>query len=467
MKKYIINTILCAFLFTSCVENPNVTEEVYLGNPNATSSWVTGLKRQLAITTNTVNINVAITSDNYFNNYTQYSKVFDALQISYIDVDVNTLQADVQALREMATYGIETILPSDESATAEDEAYLYFCLGYANVLGGELFTGLPASNLGTVITSEEMFQLALTNLESAYALETSSAKQAAYKLLQARVYYDLGDVTNAINLATDALKTPQLVYQVEFDGQNGISNTMQTATFDALPNRLAPLPRLDFLDPKYYSVGTPETNQKPVTLVKAEEAYLILAEAYLSQNKVTQAKQALTDLLDLVATRPVVEIDDSNETRNGGNRTDYPLTKVKIKFDANDEFKDGYVLNRQEEPIKAYTISGTLVKAVDISNKETVDELLYLVYRLRQEIFMSEGRRVTDLGIKYPISQIEQENNPNVTANFTKSQLPEFISGSGKLDNFVIDESGNVIIDVDLNIVLVANKTSPFVIPFF
>ncbi|RXG32422.1 hypothetical protein [Leeuwenhoekiella marinoflava] len=125
MKNNIAIAILCALLISSCVENPNVTEEVYLSNPNATSSWITGLKRQLAITTNTVNINVAITSDNYFNNYSQYSKVFDALQISFIDVDVNALQADVQALREMASYGIETILPSDDSATEEDEAYMY------------------------------------------------------------------------------------------------------------------------------------------------------------------------------------------------------------------------------------------------------------------------------------------------------------------------------------------------------
>ena len=467
MKNNIAIAILCALLISSCVENPNVTEEVYLSNPNATSSWITGLKRQLAITTNTVNINVAITSDNYFNNYSQYSKVFDALQISFIDVDVNALQADVQALREMASYGIETILPSDDSATEEDEAYMYFCLGYSNLLGGELFTGLPASNLGEVLNPQEMLQKALTHLETAAALEPSEEKKSAYRLLQARAYYDLGDVVKASQMATEALRTNQLVYQVDFDGQNGISNTMQTATFDALPNRLAPLPRLDFLDPKYYSIGTPETNQKPVVIAKAEEASLILAEATLSENLIAQTKQHLYDLLDLIATRPVVEVDDSNETRNGGNRQDYPLTAVAVKFDAEEEFQEDYILDRQQELINVYTISGTRVTEQDITNALNSDQLLYLIYRLRQEVFISEGRRVTDLGIKYPISQIEQDNNPNIDAGYTTSQIPDFIANADVLDNFQVDGSGNIIIDVDMNKIIVQNKTSPVIVPFF
>ena len=255
-------------------------------------------------------------------------------------------------------------------------------------------------------------------------------------------------MVKASQMATEALRTNQLVYQVDFDGQNGISNTMQTATFDALPNRLAPLPRLDFLDPKYYSIGTPETNQKPVVIAKAEEAYLY-------------------DLLRNIATRPVVEVDDSNETRNGGNRQDYPLTAVAVKFDAEEEFQEDYILDRQQELINVYTISGTRVTEQDITNALNSDQLLYLIYRLRQEVFISEGRRVTDLGIKYPISQIEQDNNPNIDAGYTTSQIPDFIANADVLDNFQVDGSGNIIIDVDMNKIIVQNKTSPVIVPFF
>ena len=82
-------------------------------------------------------------------------------------------------------------------------------------------------------------------------------------------------------------------------------------------------------------------------------------------------------------------------------------------------------------------------------------------------MFISEGRRVTDLGIKYPISQIEQDNNPNIDAGYTTSQIPDFIANADVLDNFQVDGSGNIIIDVDMNKIIVQNKTSPVIVPFF
>ncbi len=172
MYSYIRNSVLATvvmLLLIGCVENPNVTEEVYLENPNAMRSWVVGLQRQLAVTTNTVNINTAITSDNYYNNYTQYTKIFDRLQIDYFDTDVNNLQADIQELRAMAIYGLDVVLPADMAATSEQEAYLYFCLGYANLLGGELFIGLPQNNYGEVESWEQLLENAITAFDSAMA----------------------------------------------------------------------------------------------------------------------------------------------------------------------------------------------------------------------------------------------------------------------------------------------------------
>lgn len=467
MKNYIIKLFLCILIFTSCVENPNVTEDVYMENPNASKSWVVGLKRQLAITTNAVNVNVEITSDNYFNNYTQYSKVFDVLNITYIDTDVNRLQASILQLREMADYGIEKIIPGDHSTTSDDIAYMYFCLGYAHLLGGELFTGLPESSLGAVQSPEESFHLAINALDLAYEFESSADRQSAYDLLKARAYYNLEDISNAVTFAVKSLAQPQLVLQVEFDGQNGVPNEMQNATYDALPNRLAPLPRLDFLDPKYYSVGTPSADQKPVAIVKSEEAYLILAQANLASNNINSAKQNLRDLLQLVAIRPVAKVNDITETRNGGNRSDYPLSKVDVKFDANDDFRPGFILDRTEEPINVHTISGTNVTVADINSASSIDEVLYLVYRLRQEIFMSEGRRLADLGVKYPISEIEKDNNANISDEYLITQMPDFVKNSGGLDDFKIDDAGNVIMTVDMNKVIVQNKNSKLIVPFF
>lgn len=448
-----------------CVENPNVTEEVFLENANTMRSWVVGLKHQLAITTNTVNINSAIASDNYFNNYSQYSKVFDRLQIDYFDTDVNSLQSDIQRLREMAKYGLETVLPADATTTAAEQAYLYFSLGYANLLAGELFVALPANDLGEIQTWKVHLESALDNFDQAIAIEPSTEMQKVYQLLKARTYHQLGDRESAMEIVTQ-LTGADILFRIAYDGQNGLSNQMQNATYDALPNRLAPLPRLDFLDPKYYSAGTPTTEQKPVAIAKTEEVYLILAEGQLSQGNLMAAKNTLIDLLEVVNNRAVAMVDDSRETRNGGNRDDYPLEAVAVKFTAEDEFKDGFILDRQQGPIKVYTVSGTHVNKEDINNAKSIDEVLYLTYVMRQEIFIGEGRRLSDLGIKFPISQIEQDNNPNVTNEYTTAQVPEFLSGE-TIDDFSVAEDGNIIITEDLNKKIIANKELPVIVPFF
>ena len=242
MKKTIFYAFLlgATVVFTqSCVDNPYVTEDSYLSKPYAGRSWVVGLKKQVALTLNTVIINTEITSDNYFNNYTQYTKVFDIPQIDYFDPDVNNLQASVQTLREMAKYGIEKILPLDKTLTESEIAYMYFTQGYAWLLGSELFTGLPNENLGEVLNPKQMAQEAIASLLKAYEIEPEKKTKDSYGILIARCYYNLGDKTNATKYASIALDNPDLVYQVLFDGQSSVPNEMQNATFDALPNRLA------------------------------------------------------------------------------------------------------------------------------------------------------------------------------------------------------------------------------------
>ncbi|WP_315815511.1 hypothetical protein [Paraflavitalea speifideaquila] len=125
MQRYLLSLGLAASLvLPSCVKNPNVTEDVYVNTPNAARSWANGVRRQLALTLNAVVVNAELISDNYYNNYTQNSKVFDIPQIDYFDVDVNATQAEVQKLREMALYGLTKVVPGDASTTAADKASL-------------------------------------------------------------------------------------------------------------------------------------------------------------------------------------------------------------------------------------------------------------------------------------------------------------------------------------------------------
>ncbi|WP_413511842.1 tetratricopeptide repeat protein [Myroides odoratus] len=469
MKKISITLSLVftlALTAVSCVDNPYVTEDNYISKPNAGNSWVVGLQKQVALTTNSVVINTEITSDNYFNNYTQYTKVFDQPQIDYFDPDVNSLQASIQTLREMATYGLEVILPKDNTLTQANIAYMHFCKGYANLLGGELFLGLPESNLGKVITAKQMLANAVASFTLAYELEQKAEIKNAYAMFIARAYYKAGNREQAQKYAEVAITTPGLLYTIQFDGKNSVPNEMQNATYDALPNRLAPLPRLDYLDPKFFSVGTPQNDQKPLALAKEEEGYLILAEVALAANNLAQTKQYLYSLLDVVALRPTELVDDKRETRNGGIRSGYPVQEVAVRFDATSPEKQGYVLDRQKGKVLVYKVSGTKVTKTEIEQSTTIDQLLYTLYLLRQEIFMSEGRRLSDLGIKYPISQIEAGNNSHVTAEYIKALIPDFIPLKAGMDDFTTDPvTKTVTMKYDMNKVLVAHKTSPYIMP--
>ncbi|HJT73413.1 MAG TPA: hypothetical protein VJ720_05320, partial [Chitinophaga sp.] len=377
MKKLSLYTLLIAMLgFNACdVLNPNITSDVYVGNTGATVSWVNGLRRQLALTMNQVVVNTELVSDNYFNNRTQSSKVFDIPQIDYFDLDVNNTQIRIQTLRSMAEYGLSTVLPNDKSTTAIDSAEVYFSLAYAHLLSGELFVGLPGSDKGPVLTPAEHLNLALKNLDKAIELQVNdSDEEKAYILLKARAYYSLGDAANAAKYAQEAMMSSNsLLRQVKYDGINSVTNDMQTYLFSSTNNEFAPLPRLDYLDPKYYHIGLASSDQKPVTIVKAEEAWLILAETQISANTMDAGRQTLKDLLTVVAARSTVQLDDSKETRNGGNRTDYPLTTVQVKFDEADSLRNGYVLNRKSGPIKAYTVSGTKVTAAELDAATTQD----------------------------------------------------------------------------------------------
>lgn len=470
MKKIFLYTILITLLGSACnVLNPNITDDVFVGNTGATSAWVNGLRRQMALTMNQVVVSSELVSDNYFNNRTLSSKVFDIPQIDYFDLDVNNLQVQIQVLREMSEYGLKNVLPGDVSTKRTDSAEVYFSLGYAHLLSGELFVGLPGSTGGVVLTPTEHLQLAITNFDKAIELQTDgSDEEKAYILLKARTYYRLGDVTNAVKYATEGLSSVSLLRQVKYDGVNSVTNDMQTYLFSSTNNEFAPLPRLDFLDPKYYHTGLASADQKPVTIVKAEEAWFILAEASIASNSLDAGRQTLKDLLtQVVNKRPFVLLDDSKETRNGGNRTDYPLTAVKVKFDEADSARSSYVLNRKAGTITAYTVSGTKVTAADLDAAVTQDQLLYLLYRMRQEIFMAEGRRMVDLGIKFPVSQTEQLNNKNVKDSDIVAQIPSFIPLNRGMDDFTYDAaSGVVTMKYDMNKVLVANKQSAGIFPF-
>ncbi len=469
-----IKQLLCAAIitgFTGCslveVDNPNVTDESFLGTPQSETIWLNGMYRQLALTLNSTVHFAEIASDNYYNNSSLSNKVFDIPNILYTDLDVDNMQRSIARLSEMADYGLNNVAPASRETTDNIKADMNFIGGYAYLIGAELYEYLPLTAGGPVASAAERLQKAVEYFKAADALQNDPVKKQQYALALARAYYNLGDKQNAVAYADIIVKNdPMLLLQVVFDGINGVSNIMQTYTFSSSTNTYAPLPRLDFLDPKYYHVGNANTDQKPVAILKGEEAFLILAEAALGNNNVEEAKKVLRDLLAVVRRRPVASIDAKLAQRKG-NRSDYPLlATVDVKFDEASPARSGFILDRQAGNITAYTVSGTSVTEAEIEGATTSDQVLYLLCLMRQEIFMSEGRRMTDLGMRFPVSQVEQQNNNNVKAEHTKAIIPSYIPGQLGMDDFTYDNAaGLVTMEVDMNKVLVQNKTADRVLP--
>ena len=478
MKKTIVYTAFAIMACTglhSCnlfdVTNPYVTEDRFINSPQAATIWMNGLKRQSSQTVGTVVEFTELVSDNYFNNYTQSSKVFDIPEINHFDIDVRRIQTSIHLLLETAKFGIDKVLPNDPEATPEQLADCNFYMGYAHLLAGELYVAMPEAPNGAVLTPQQHLEKAIQYFTVAQNSYPDAEDKLSCDLAIARAYHRIGNKTEA---RTAALKItnadPMLLRQVFYGTQSGPNNNFQNAIFSGTNNQFAPLPRLDFLDPKYFNLTSVIVDdQKPISILKAEEAFLILAEAALADSDIQAAKTFLVRLVeDVVSKRPVTALDDSRETRNGGNRNDYPLTQVDVRFDANSPWKSGLVLDRKAGEINAFSVSGTHVTVTEINNAATVDQLLYLTYLIRQEVFFAEGRRMTDLGIRFPISELEFNNNSNVNESHLVEIIPSFIPLNLEMDGFTVDPvSGNVTMKHDMNKVLVTNKQSELVIPLF
>lgn len=140
-----------------------------------------------------------------------------------------------------------------------------------------------------------------------------------------------------------------------------------------------------------------------------------------------------------------------------------------MAFAPGEPFVDGLVLTRSLPTVKAFTVSGTSVTTARIDAITTVDDGLYVVYLMRQEIFIAEGRRMADLGIRMPVARTEIIANSKTKDGepYTKAIIPSFIPPSLGMDGFTYDQAAKtVVIKADMNRVLVQNKASTDVLPF-
>ncbi|MEO9482119.1 MAG: hypothetical protein ABJG47_01680 [Ekhidna sp.] len=457
----------CDLVDPTEVVNPNVTEGTIIGTPNSTSLWLVGLDRQLALTYNEILVIAALASDNYVNTQTFFNQTFDILDIRFNDADVNALALDISDLRNSADVGINAIHPGDSESTDAQLAELHFFRGWAFLLGGEIFKTLPAVGGEAALPAATHLANAIADFQAAEALD---ATNAGYKLALARAYYFTGDKANAVIKANEAIAADAAYLRnVEWDAVNGAASDSDLQ--DALQDRgnfddLQPLPSLDFLDPKAYAVSS--TLEAPIPILKIEEAHLILAEAEISDADLPGANQKMKDVIALVGTRATATFDDSVEGRTNDattstfNRPD--VTTVTVGY-AGEAQRAGLVLNRLAGDITIPVISGTSLVDADIDALVTEDDYLEALYLMRQEIFIAEGRRWMDLGIKLPVSEVEQLSNTNITASDIEAAVPAFLPTD--MDAITYDAgAGTCVITHNVNAILAANKTNAAVLPF-
>ena len=456
----------CDLLTPDDIINPNVSDDTFLRSANAMQAWVNGTNRSFAEAMGNYCLLMEILSDNYFNNYSRSSQVFDIPRILYTDTDVADLQRHVGTMREMADYGINTVAAADAATTRSDLFNLHYIKAFSFILGGEYFRGLPDAEGGEIKTWEEHLNTALTVLDSALEYADTDEDKAFVHTLKARTYYRLGDSVNASAEASASLElSSDFLKQAVFDGTNGVNNPVQEAIWDTW---FQPLPRLDFLDPKYFQLSA--TEQRPVNLAKAEENWLILAEASLADQNEAQAKVYMRQLLDLVKSRPVQEgINDQLEERYNGGYKRYPDNSAyKVAASEGEPFREGLVLDRKAPALVSIPyVSGTSVTEEMIGGTSGIDETLALLYLMRQEIFFAEGRRVADLGIRLPVCEVEAANTPSA-ADYIEALIPSFIPLNYGMDSFTMDDDAmEVTVAYNMNRIIVENKASEYVAPFF
>jgi len=455
----------CDLVSPEEIINPNVDEDAFLNSDNPMETWVNGTEKEFAIHISDFVELMEILSDNYFNNYTRSSKVFDIPQLLYTDADVTNLQRYVGTLREMADYGLDIVAKADKNTTQQDRFHLLYIKAYAFILAGDFFRALPMDVGGDVVEWKGHMEKAIEILDTALPLAENNEQRAFIHTLYARAAYRMGNRQMAVQHAKEALNaSPDLCKQVVFDSKNGVLSHAQEPIWG---DWFQPLPRLDFLDPKYFQLTS--TDQSPITIAKAEENYLILAEAALAENNLQEAKTQLTLLLQLVKSRPVqTGINDQLEGRYNGGLKSFPNDPTyRVQASPEDSLRSGLIIDRKPPHlIDISYISGTSVTQGMIDQLDNHDAALELLYLMRQEIFIAEGRRPADLGIRLPLCEVEAANVANA-ASYTEAWIPSFVPLNYGLDDFKVDDvAKTVTITYNMNKVIVKNAKSDDVAPF-
>ena len=455
----------CDFLDPTEVENPRTTAEDLQAAENPTAALLPGLRAQRARMIATTGVVPEVVSDNFSIHGTGLVKAWDTPATISPSVINSTGTAtgmywNAQELKALATFVIEDIAPNDETADAADIAEAYFHRGMAYLILGENFSAAPVEEDGEPLAADQLLDLAIADLGEAGAFGT--AVDAAL----ARAHRLKGNASAASAAANSVLADdPEFLLLQEYDASS-ISNTPFFFLVLRALQEMQPLPRLDFLDPKYL------TRTQGIAVAKAEEMHLILAEIALTEGNVGDAQSALRAAIELAQSRSVTNFDDDDPRLNADLSIRPRDETIQIRADASSPFRSGLVLTRPGV-VSAPIISGTSLDADSVAALTDEDELWHAFHLARQEILFLEGRRMSDLGIRLPMMQREIDANPNIERGDAGTQVvvPAYLPPQDQIDLFTpaspYDADGflvttEITINHDVNAILAANRVSPF-----
>jgi hypothetical protein len=428
----------CDFLDPTDVENPRTTAEDLARSANPTQAFIPGLRAQFA---RTIAANVTaseVISDNYSIHGTGLDSVLDE-PTSMAPVILNATGTsatggywNLQELRALAQFVWDDIIPGDQTATPAQRAEVLYYLGMAHVILGENFSHAPLERDGAPVAAADLLQIGVGHLNSSIG-EGAGDFVLASRAGLARAHRLLGDAGAATTAATQALAAdPTFVIVREYD-ETTVTNTPYFFLVERQLKEMQPLPRLDFLDPKYIS----RTSGIPVA--KAEEMHLILAEAAMAAGQYATGRDHLVDALQVALARPTITFSDG-DPRFNANLTPRPRSaEILVRADPDSPFRAGLVPNRPGS-VEFSPISGTSLDPDSIALIPATEEedLLHALHLARQEIFLLEGRRMSDLGIRLPIMlrEIDQNNSMNLGDPGTSVIVPTYIPPQNQMDLF-------------------------------
>ncbi|NIV93142.1 hypothetical protein GWN42_10155 [candidate division KSB1 bacterium] len=451
----------CDFLDAGDVTNPQTTDQALRDNSKgATTPFLVGVQERFSDSIEDLTIFTDTVSDNYDNTSTFISPQADipaGIRPDDLTLDGVTGSGyfETQELRALADFGIKDVFPNDPDATDDQLAELLFFRGMASVLVAENFGGAPIEEDGRVLTPEEHLDLAVADFNESLATSQNGDLATRNYLALARASRLAGDAANAGEAADMALASGEsdFVFFAQYDPANNVNRGFTFAVSRG-QNDLQPLPRLDFLDPKYIA------RDANIPALKMEEAHLIKAEVALANGDFSGAVQSLVEAISLSQSRPVIAFADADP------RTGRPQSGA-VQASPSAPAIDDLLIPRNGSQVQVRPISGTSLEPSEVASLSDPVEILYTLYLARQEIFFFESRRMSDLGIRLPMQNREIETNPSIKSGDpgTAVFVPSYIPPDDGLDRFSV--SGNVtVIEFDMNQVLAENRVSPFALPF-